>query len=117
MDKKKIEKYRQLLLEKRAEVAGELSNLRKEGMKGVEDGPMDSGDDATFTYNKQVSLNLSEAERSLLREIDEALDRLDSGEYGSCETCGDKIAEARLKALPYASLCIDCKSEEESRGR
>jgi DnaK suppressor protein len=58
-------------------------------------------------------LGLSERERGMLREIDEALDRIDEGTYGICEECGEPIAETRLKALPYATLCVDCKADRE----
>jgi len=113
MDKKKTEYFRQVLLAKRRDLAGEVDNLRHEGLAPVEDGPMDSGDDAANTYAKTVSLGISETEREMIRQIDEALDRIEAGEYGICVDCNEKIAEARLKAVPYADLCINCKSDRE----
>ncbi|MGH9037439.1 MAG: TraR/DksA family transcriptional regulator [Acidimicrobiia bacterium] len=50
-----------------------------------------------------------------MEEVDRALGRMDAGTYGICERCGKRISVARLEALPYAALCIDCKSREERR--
>lgn len=115
MEKKKAAKYRELLLAKRRELAGEVDTLRSGGLP-VSDGPQDIGDEAAQSYAQEVALDIGEAERKLIREIDDALDRLDAGDYGVCGDCGEKIAEERLKAVPYAELCVTCKSLQE-RGR
>ncbi|MHC5037648.1 MAG: TraR/DksA family transcriptional regulator [Planctomycetota bacterium] len=59
------------------------------------------------------SLGLIEAEEREIREIDAALERIDEGSYGVCETCTKDIKVARLKAIPNARLCIECKRLEE----
>ena len=117
MNKNKIKEFEELLVAKRRLIAGELETLRKSGLSQVNDGPMDVGDESVQTYDKQVSLEVSESERETLRQIDDALDRLKNGEYGLCANCGEAITDARLKALPYADKCVQCKAEEESRGR
>jgi DnaK suppressor protein len=113
MDKEMMEGFRQRLLALRKDTAGEVASLRDEGASLGTDGTQDVGDDAANTYARQMLLGLSERERGLLREIDEALDRIDEGSYGDCEECGEPIGEARLKALPYATLCVDCKADRE----
>ena len=60
---------------------------------------------------------LRERERMLLGKINEALGKIDEGEFGECETCGEDIGIKRLLARPVATLCIDCKSDEERRER
>jgi DnaK suppressor protein len=113
MDKQILEEFRQRLIVLRRETAGEVAMLRDEGATLGTDGTQDVGDDAANTYARQMLLGMSERERALLREIDEALDRIDEGTYGVCEECGEAISAPRLKALPYATLCVDCKADRE----
>lgn len=113
MDKSQLEVFRQKLLALRREAAGGVMNLREQGVALGTDGTQDMADDAANTYTRQMLLGMSERERRNLREIDAALDRIDEGSYGICEECQEPIGEARLKALPYATLCVDCKSDRE----
>lgn len=117
MNQKEIDELRERLLAMRREIAGEVSALKAEGFSLGTDGTQDVGDDAANTYARQVLLGLSEREREILREIDDALDRIDEGSYGECEDCGDEIGLSRLRAVPYASLCVECKSNREIEGR
>ena len=82
--------------------SGELSSV-----------PFHMADVGSENYERELSLGLLETEKEELREIDEALVRLDEGPFGDCEECGRAIALARLRALPFARLCIDCKRELE----
>lgn len=113
MDKEAMEAFRHQLIERRREAAGGVASLREEGASLGTDGTQDVGDDAANTYARQMLLNMSERERAVLWEIDAALDRIDEGTYGTCEDCGEPIGEARLKALPYATLCVECKADRE----
>jgi DnaK suppressor protein len=116
MDRQELEQYRERLLVLRRELAGEVSTLRAEGLALGTDGTQDMADEASNTYARQMLLGMSERERAMLREIDAALDRLDEGTFGICEECGDPIGEARLKVVPHATLCVDCKADREGRG-
>jgi DnaK suppressor protein len=116
MDRQELEQYRERLLVLRRELAGEVSTLRAEGLALGTDGTQDMADEASNTYARQMLLGMSERERAMLREIDAALDRLDEGTFGICEECGDPIGEARLKVVPHATLCVDCKAAREGRG-
>lgn len=115
MENKLIEKIKEELLLKRKEIAGDVVNLRRESFSLGGDGGEDVGDDAANDYTRQVLLGMSERERTILQEVDAALDRIDDGIFGVCETCGEEISDARLKIVPYASLCVECKAETERR--
>ena len=62
-----------------------------------------------FEYEKELSMQQNSID--LLRKVEHALSRIDSGDYGICESCGSSIPLARLEALPYATLCVDCASK------
>lgn len=64
-------------------------------------------DTATETYDRELDEGLEEDAREQLRQVDEALARLESGDYGTCKICGTKIPVERLEAVPWATLCID----------
>jgi DnaK suppressor protein len=117
MDKQLLKVFRQELVAKRRELAGEVDALKREGFSLGNDGIQDIGDDAANTYARQVLLGLSERERALLHQIDDALDRIDDGTFGVCDECGDNIGESRLEAVPYAILCVECKANEETGAR
>lgn len=76
----------------------------------------DQVDAAVETANDEISTQLAELESRELEQIEHALDRIVKGVYGRCEFCGQKIAEARLNALPYTNSCIDCQRENERLG-
>jgi DnaK suppressor protein len=63
--------------------------------------------------DQELTLSLLGGEKDALDEIEAAIERTDNGSYGQCETCGLKISESRLKAIPYSALCIHCASQQE----
>ena len=73
----------------------------------------DLGDQATAEADRSFMLRLRGREQRLLNKIEEAIERIDNEEFGNCEACGEKIGLKRLMARPVASLCIDCKLEQE----
>jgi DnaK suppressor protein len=97
----------------RKALAGDMDSLR-EYTSTFDVG--DSADAAVDTANDEISTQLAELESRELGQIEVALKRIESGEYGRCEFCGEKIAEARLNALPYTSTCIECQRESERYG-
>ena len=78
---------------------------------GFDDDPADSG---SASFERETAQSLSRHARKLLEQIDDALRRMDAGSYGRCERCGDWIEPARLEAIPYAQLCMDCKRRDET---
>jgi DnaK suppressor protein len=77
----------------------------------------DQLDIAVTESNRDFALRLADRERRLLRKIQRSLERIQQGEYGTCESCGAPITFARLMARPVASQCIDCKTEAEQLER
>jgi DnaK suppressor protein len=79
----------------------------------VRDTDADPLDLAVTESNRDFTLRMAERERKLLTKIRHALERMNNGEYGVCESCGSPITFGRLMARPVATLCIDCKTEAE----
>jgi DnaK suppressor protein len=75
----------------------------------------DPNDRATQESDRNFELRIRDRERRLINKIREALERIEEGTFGVCEMCGDEISEARLKARPVTTLCIDCKIEQEKK--
>jgi DnaK suppressor protein len=73
------------------------------------------GEPETATYERERVLSLLDNSRDLLEQVNLALEKIDAGTYGVCESCGKAIEAARVKALPHASLCIACKRRDERR--
>ena len=86
-----------------------LKELRSES-------PGDLGDAAIDSSQDEISSQLAAVEARELGSIENALERMKAGSYGTCEICGGKIPLARLQALPYATMCIGCQREEEKSG-
>lgn len=73
----------------------------------------DELDVAISATNRDLSLRFADRERKMLKKITKILERFQEGEYGACDECGEAIGVARLRFRPVASLCIDCKTEQE----
>ncbi len=112
MKKAKLEEFRQLL-------QGQMDQLLREADKTVSEMTdektnfPDPTDRASLESDRNFELRIRDRERKLISKIREALDRIEAGEFGECEDCGDMIGEARLKARPVTTLCIECKTEQE----
>jgi DnaK suppressor protein len=96
----------------RKALAGDMDAYREYAANVVGD----TVDAAVDTANDEISSQIVEIESRELGQIEHALDRIVEGVYGRCEFCGEKIAEARLNALPYTNSCIDCQRENERTG-
>ena len=77
----------------------------------------DPTDRATQESDRTFELRIRDRERRLINKIQEALARIETGTFGICEVCEEDISEARLKARPVTTLCIDCKMEQEKKER
>jgi len=91
------------------QVEHDISRVRDQN----KDEGMDTYDLASDARDREISLILGDRDRDKLQAIDEALERVDGGEYGICEECGTEIAEGRLQVLPFTRLCVNCQSELE----
>jgi DnaK suppressor protein len=117
-----LEHFRSLLLDRRRAITGAIDHFHKENPGSLVDetGELVSGsadqhpaDTATETVDREIDYTLEEHDERLLEEIDAALKRIDVGTYGICVNCGAQISPERLEAMPWATLCIDCKRKEE----
>jgi DnaK suppressor protein len=100
------ETHRARLLEKRASV---LSGLGMKFDTRARMGRVAEDDQAQISHDEFVSLRMNGLDYRQLRMVEEALDRLESGDYGICLACDEPIAEKRLQALPWARYCVDCQ--------
>ena len=116
-----LEKYQKMLLKKREELIGEVKHLQSETLnKSQKEAAGDlSGysihpaDQASDTYDRQLSIDLASSEGRIIRDIDAALKKIKEKTFGVCETCGKKIRFSRLKVLPYAPYCLNCQEKNE----
>ncbi len=117
LNKKQLDEYRRLLLEKRAQLVGDLSAMEEQALHSsggnLSHMPIHMADIGTDTYDQDFMLGLAETERQGLREIDEALRRIDDGTYGVCQLTGKPIPRARLLAKPWAKYTIEAAREIE----
>jgi RNA polymerase-binding protein DksA len=111
--RKELYEHRDLYRKELAELEAGTFNQSQSDLSGEVSFDEESADAGTFTFERERDLSLSNNIRDLLEKVEAALKRMDAGSYGECERCGRPIDKARLKALPYAVLCIDCKKAEE----
>jgi DnaK suppressor protein len=104
---------RELLNQHRETALSLYEHDLRAGQQSSDDGAEDIVDKANNAYNREFLLLLSGNERDVVRQIEEALVRLDDGTFGSCENCEVEIAEKRLQALPWARYCVDCQERLE----
>jgi RNA polymerase-binding protein DksA len=106
------------LLRLKAEIVENLitsNNDFKEIMEGMD--PKDIADIASDDIDRKMIEAIGSQESKRLKVIESALTRIKQGKYGHCIKCGKRIPQDRLQAIPYALMCIECKSEEERRNR
>ncbi len=109
IEKKLIQKQQQILETIEGELANEIEGVESEAITG------DIVDEANSSYEHLIYSSLTVKEQEKLREINEALNRLNEGVYGKCVVCGKSIDEKRLRAIPEAKMCIACKARQERR--
>ena len=121
LTKTQLQEYKKILEKVRDRVVDEISFLAGDNLNRS---PRDSSgdlssysfhmaDQGTDNFDREFALNLVSSEQDVLYEIDDALRRVEMGTYGVCEGCNKAIEKARLMALPFAKMCIVCKSEAE----
>jgi len=116
MTEEELEGARRRLLQLRKELLQEVRDAHAASRELGQDGVPDLGDMSANTYSRDVLLNLSETQQQTVRDIDAALERIDSGDYGICMRCEEEIAPRRLDVRPFSRYCIDCKTDIEKFG-
>ncbi len=113
LNKKEKEAFRKTLLDKKFTIINKLSQVINESKEMETNVAQDSVDKAETSYTKEFLLSLSDSDRELLIEIDEALKRLDRDEFGVCQLCGAEIGQKRIAAIPWTPYCISCQEKAE----
>jgi RNA polymerase-binding protein DksA len=124
MEQAKIDHFKNILMALREKISGDVTNLEQNSLAQTlkdQTGQLSGysihlADVASDSYDRDFNINLASLEQNILKDIDNALEKLSSGQYGACETCSAPISESRLEAVPYARLCLDCKREQEQSG-
>ena len=106
--------YKENLLRKRAEILAEREGKSLSTPMDNNTRQGDMADQASGTNEVHIQLKLKQTDAKILQAIEEALERLDSGSYGLCRDCGEDIAPARLNAIPWTRVCIECKEKQKS---
>ena len=105
--------FKEILLKRLEELIDEAERTVA-GMTDTEETFPDPTDRATLESDRNFMLRIRDRERKLIVKIREALERIEDGNFGVCEVCGDDIGIERLKARPVTTLCIECKRKEEA---
>ena len=93
------------------------ANKTVTGMSGLKENMPDPTDRATLESDRNFTLRIRDRERKLIGKIKDALERIENGTYGICESCEEEISDKRLRARPVTTLCIKCKKKQEDEER
>ena len=123
MNKRELEKFKKLLLQKRDDLMGDVNHItedtrkssQKEASGDLSAYSLHMADVASDNYDREFSLNVASGERDTMLDIDEALKRIKDKTYGRCILCEKPISKKRLLAVPQAKLCMPCKRKEEHK--
>lgn len=120
----KFEPYRKILLKVKEQITGDIQNLSADNTgSGNDRGGDVSGhalhmaDVATDMYDREFTLGLASTDRELLYQVNEALDRIEDGNFGVCASCKKTIPATRLKAIPHVRTCLKCQEMLEIKKR
>lgn len=110
LTKAKLNRYRKVLLKILEELGHKVEFIEDTVLRGDNDTSPDESDEfGSDSYQRDMQINLIENESEILREVQEALERVEEGTYGVCEVCDKLIPERRLEVLPYAKHCVTCQ--------
>jgi DnaK suppressor protein len=121
MNRAELKVYKDRLLALRSRMCGDVNQLRENSLRksrteasgDLSSMPIHMADIGSDNYEQEFSLSLMENEGAALEKIQASLDRIEEGTYGACEECGAKIPKTRLNAIPFATLCVKCASQQE----
>src|SRR4030066_2366231 len=113
MNKKEKDEFRKMLAAKKENIIRKLSATITESKEMESNVAQDLVDKAETSYTKEFLLSLTDTERRQLLLIDEALKRLEHGEFGVCQSCSKEIGGKRLLAFPWTRYCVDCQEKVE----
>jgi DnaK suppressor protein len=112
-----LKQAKEKLLDMKSQVLRGIRKDLSEGREGEKDDGRDTYDVASEERDREISFILSDRDREKLQAIEQALERIEDKTYGICESCGEEIAQERLKAMPFTRLCVQCQSERETEAK
>jgi len=112
MNSTDLNSFRAFLLDQKSLILNKSKAFKNE-QASDRDAVPDEAEAASLDLSNTISIHLHERDRMVLFQIERALSKLENGSYGQCECCHDMIGAQRLKASPFATLCIACKEEQE----
>jgi DnaK suppressor protein len=113
MKKKEMDVFKTQLTQRLEELLSQADDTVT-GMTAQKENFPDPTDRASLESDRNFMLRIRDREAKLIKKIKKALERIDNGTFGICETCGDEISIERLKARPVTTQCIECKTKEEA---
>jgi DnaK suppressor protein len=121
MKKTDLQSYKERLLALRARLRGDVTQMadaalnkrRSEANGDLSSMPIHMADIGTDNFEQEFTLSLMQSEEETLDLIEASLERIEEGTYGQCEECGVRIPKTRLNAIPYATLCVKCATQQE----
>ena len=114
MEQKVLDSFQKQLIEKRDDIQKEAERTLAELTDQSGNIP-DPNDRASAESGRNFELRIRQREQKLLSKIEDALQRIDDGDFGECDSCGELIGLKRLEARPVTTLCIECKTAQESQ--
>ncbi len=115
MDKRSLEKYRNLLEEKRGNLLEAYTKKKSQGSEvGGKERAADMVDMATDASTQEFLYSLSNSDRDMLKSVEDALTLMDDNDFGECVECEEKISKTRLDAVPWARYCVSCQELVET---
>jgi DnaK suppressor protein len=113
MDKKRLEYYKKKLTTRREELVKAILRTEQEGREADEDTTVDLADKAANSYTKEFLFGQTHTDRRMLAQVDEALVRINKGNFGNCLHCEQELQQKRLEAVPWTKHCLACQTKEE----
>ena len=117
LNKKQLQYFKNLLNKRLDDLLSEANKTVSGMSSNLKDNLPDPADRATLESDRNFTLRIRDRERKLIGKIKDALERIENGTYGICDSCEEEISEQRLKARPVTTLCIDCKKKQEDEER
>lgn len=122
-NKKELSEFKKLILKRKQQTLDDIKHIsddtlkksQKEASGDISGYTYHMADVATDTYDREFSLGLASKERDFLYELEDSLKKIEEGTFGICEECKAIITKTRLKAVPYARLCVKCQERKEKR--
>ncbi|HJX28892.1 MAG TPA: TraR/DksA family transcriptional regulator [Thermoanaerobaculia bacterium] len=113
LSQERLDEMRARLQEQRQEIVNMYNQDVRAGQESTDEPTEDIVDRANNSYNRELMFSISDTERLMLLQVEDALNRIEVGTYGRCTNCGNSINPLRLDAVPWARFCIDCQELAE----